>query len=102
MEEINKILNLVERADNREEQKKTYRMVEELRKNILELHESLAAVKSVSPKDSPKTSKSELNLTGLMAELAQNIKQEVDNKVTSHLEAKVKGEVEKLFTKIKW
>ena len=38
MEELNRILALVEKAGNREDYKITTRMIEELRSNILELH----------------------------------------------------------------
>ena len=103
MEEINKILNLVEKADSREQQKKTYKMVEQLRQNILELHESLADVKSTSasPRDSPQTSKSEFDLNTLMTELTQQMAKEVEGKVNK-LEIKVKEEVEKIVKGIKW
>lgn len=38
MEEINKILSLVERSEQRDDYRKTIKMIDELRGSILDLH----------------------------------------------------------------
>jgi glycerol-3-phosphate cytidylyltransferase-like family protein len=46
MEEINKILSLVEKSEQRDDYRKTIKMIEELRVNILDLHSEVKNLES--------------------------------------------------------
>lgn len=47
MEEINKILSLVERSEQRDDYRKTIKMIDELRGSILDLHSEVKNIEEI-------------------------------------------------------